>query len=296
MHLLYGFLHQKINVMNLLKKFIIGLSLITSFAQAQVGLENIIVEKDYISDTNDAVAHGGRLPAGSVTYRIYVDMLPGYAFQAAFGLPEHELRIATTTSFFNNEDKGAIIANLIQRPSLEKNTLILDSWLSVGAASEGNFGILKSDDDGVNTIANIGGFLKNADPIAGIPIKTQDGLISGKPQRVSFFGIDSIVKVFLNDQNNILNGNTLSTTSGSWLCLKGATGPTADNRVLIAQLTTNGVFSFELNIQIGTPDGAVQKYVAKNPTGTELQHPALIYSTLPIRKLNKINSKKTKGQ
>ena len=47
---------------------------------AQNGLENIIVEKYYISDGNDTIENldGGVLPVVSVTYRVYVCMLPGY--------------------------------------------------------------------------------------------------------------------------------------------------------------------------------------------------------------------------
>ena len=66
---------------------------------AQQGLEGIIVEKYYISNENDKAVDGdgGELPNNSVTYRVYVDMLPGYIFQAAYGVPEHELKISTTT-------------------------------------------------------------------------------------------------------------------------------------------------------------------------------------------------------
>jgi hypothetical protein len=264
-----------------MKKIIFALLLINNIVTAQIGLETIIVEKYYISDANDAKVSGGHLPVGSVTYRIYVDMLPNYKFQAAYGLPGHELRLATTTSFFNNEEKGVMIGNLIQDRSLDKGTLMLDSWLTVGAASYENFGTLKTDDDGVNTTVNVDGILQNSDSAAGIPIKTQDGLIPfiGKGPRVSFFGIDSIVKVLLNNTNKKNNGAVLSTTAGSWMCLKGVSVPFTENRILIAQLTTDGILSFELNIQIGAPDGSIQKFVAKNPVGEEIQHSSLIYSS-----------------
>jgi hypothetical protein len=67
------------------------------------GLEDIIVEKYYISDANDATVNsaGGVLPVGSVTYRIFVDMLPNYILQSVYGDPNHELRIQTSTLFFN---------------------------------------------------------------------------------------------------------------------------------------------------------------------------------------------------
>ena len=47
--------------------------------------------------------------------------------------------------------------------------------------------------------------------------------------------------------------------------------------VLIAQLTTNGKLSFELNLQIGTPTGGTIQFVAKNPEGNELKFKQLTY-------------------
>lgn len=258
-----------------MKNIILGLSLVlcAGYISGQ-GLEKVIVEKYYISDARDAAAFGGQLLVGSVTYRIFVDMLPGYRFQAAYGIPGHELRLATTTLFFNNEDKGGIVSSVIPYRNLKDNTVMLDSWLSAGGAAEGSFGILKTMDDGVETIVNEKGILQNSDPGAGIPIKVQDGLIAGMPPKVTSFGIDSIVDVF----KNRTIGSEFSTTNGSWATMNGAIGPDSiDNKVLIAQITTNGVFTFELNIQIGKPAGGVENYVAKNPVAKEIQLSSLAY-------------------
>lgn len=265
-----------------MKKFTLALFLlfISIYSQAQNGLEDIIVEKYYVSDANDATMNstGGVLPVGSVTYRIYADMLPGYKFQAAYGVPGHELRIETTTLFFNNEDRGAT-APTYTKSQAAHNTVMLDSWLSVGAACAGNFGILKTQDDGVSNVTNSDGVLQNTDPSAGIPLTTQDGLISGSPEAVTAVGITSEIAVF-DAQNDGTNGPLFVTSNGSWASLNGSTGPDAnDNKVLIAQITTDGVFSFELNIQIGTPSGGVENYVAQNPVADEIQLPSLIYSS-----------------
>lgn len=61
------------------KKFLLGLgmALLTgNFAQAQTGLQNVIVEKYYRSTAADTVGQSvnGILPVGSVTYRVYLDM------------------------------------------------------------------------------------------------------------------------------------------------------------------------------------------------------------------------------
>lgn len=265
-----------------MKKFTFScISLLFSIVSfAQNGLENIIVEKYYVSDANDATqnATGGVLPVGSVTYRIYVDMLPGYKFQAAYGVPGHEMRIETTTLFFNNEDRGAT-SPTYTKSQASNNTVMLDSWLSVGAACAGNFGVLKTEDDGVANVSNSDGVLQNTDPSAGIPLTTQDGLLAGSPEAVTTVGITSEIAVF-DAQNDGTNGPLFSTSNGSWASLNGSIGPDPnENKVLIAQITTDGVFSFELNIQIGTPSGGVENYVAQNPVADEIQMPELIYSS-----------------
>ena len=118
-----------------MKKIMLSLGLlvfISAFAKAQ-GLENVIVERYYVSDANDAAGSSGALPVGSVTYRIYADMLPGYKFQAIYGIPAHTLKLTTSTSFFNNEDRGATTPSYTKLQA-KANTVMLDSWFSVGAA------------------------------------------------------------------------------------------------------------------------------------------------------------------
>jgi hypothetical protein len=234
-------------------------------AQSTKGLEKVIVEKYYVSNADDATASAGILPVGSVTWRIYLDLLPGYKFKAAFGSETHPLEISTKTSFFNNEDRGSANPGF-SKTNAAKNTVMLDSWLTAGAACTGNFGVLKSDDDGVATIVNANGILKNADQSAGIPLTVQDGLIQKKdtlPGQCGFIGLENTIDVF--DATSQL-GNKFSTNNGSWYCLEGAMGPDATkNRVLIAQLTTEGELFFKLNVAIGTPEGKSEYYVPENP-------------------------------
>ncbi len=260
----------------------LGFLLIGALAQAQNGLENVIVETYYISDANDAAANldGGVLPVGSVTYRVYADMLPGYKFQAGYGVPGHECRIETTTLFFNNEDRGNTTPTYTKTQS-GFNTVMLDSWLSVGAACAGNYGILKSEDNGLNTVVNSYSpmVLQNANATIGIPLTTQDGLIitGALPEPVTQVGIATEIEVF-NNQNDGTNGPAFITSNGSWAALNGAVGPdSTENKVLIAQITTDGIFSFELNIQIGTPTFGVQNYVAKDPIANEIQTTFMTY-------------------
>jgi hypothetical protein len=136
------------------------------------------------------------------------------------------------------------------------------------------------DDGNANVINNYSPMvLQNNDPAAGIPLTTQDGFIAGTPEPVTAVGISNEITVFDN-QNDGTNGPVFSTYNGSWASLNGSFGPdTIDNKVLIAQITTDGVLSFKLNIQIGTPTGGVENYVADNPIGTEVQMASLTYSS-----------------
>ena len=253
--------------------------LFTQVVLSQQGLEKIIVEKYYISNALDTAAnyYAGKLPVNSTTYRIYVDMLPGYKFQAAYGSPEHTLKMNTTTHFFNNTDHGATIANTIPYRTLKKNTVMLDSWISVGSAGEDCVGILKTEDDTIATINHEKKFLRNENKVMGESLLKKDGLIhNGKAPRPMFFNLDSAASVFAGYKN----GNSFIVNNGAWACLGGTYGIDSlkTNRVLIAQITTDGDFSFELNIQIGTPkNGVSQKYVARNPIGDEICIPSLIY-------------------
>ena len=262
---------------NFTKSILTGLafSFICAYATAQnsTGLQNIIVEKYYVSNADDAAASIGVLPVGSVTYRVFVDMKPGYKFQAAYGSPAHSLFIKTKTSFFNNEDRGGI-SPTYTKSQAKNNTVMLDSWLSGGATCVGNYGILKSEDDGAATVVNADGILINTDVMAGIPLTTQDGLKTGTPGSFSKVGIDDAIVVF--DATSQV-GNSFTTSNGAWSCIEGAVGSDTTNKVLIAQITTDGEFSFELNMQLGTPSGGTEQYVAKNAVDLETIFPGLTY-------------------
>ncbi|MCW3083328.1 MAG: hypothetical protein JWP12_694 [Bacteroidetes bacterium] len=263
---------------NTLKNVIAGALLTTlgsaTFAQ---GLESVIVEKYYVADAADAAGSVGTLAVGSVTYRVYVDLLPGYKFEALYGVPGHTMTINTTTTFFNNEDRGATTPSYTKAQAAG-NTVMLDSWFSAGAAASNQMGILKSEDDGAANQTNADGILQNTDPQAGIPLTTQDGFIAGTPQSVTFVGLSTTdLNVF--DATSAV-GNSFSTSNGSIACLVGSTGPVpATNKVLVGQFTTDGTFTFALNIQIGTPSGGTENYVATSPASGEISIPSLIYNS-----------------
>lgn len=240
------------------------------------GLEDIIVERYYVSNADDSVGSIGTLPVGSVTYRIFVDMAPGYKFQMLYGDTDHDMLFETTTTFFNNEDRGAKTPTYTKTQA-KLNTVMLDSWVTVGAACAGNFGVLKSEDDGVATVVNSDGILQNNNPLAGIPISQQDGLLAGTPESITILGIQSELEVF-NDVS--LFGGQLYSTNGTWASLYGSKGPTPTNQVLVAQITTKGVFNFRFNIQIqDTATFTTYKYVHSSPLPDEIMFPGLTYSS-----------------
>jgi hypothetical protein len=256
------------------------------------GLEDVIVETYYISDANDATVNdGGTLPAGTTTYRIYLDLAPNTKVETIYGSPNHELRIETTTLFFNNQDRGEITGDLIGDNRLDENTVALDSWLTIGAASDAHLGILKTEDTDGSIVGgenNDGGsegiaegLLANDDPEAGIPLTTADGLIEGAVPGVQRIAVNaSIWDVF----DNVNDGPLFSTNNGAWAVLGGFVSPTPSNRVLIAQITTNGDLSFSLNVRVSSADGSGDPidYVSGEPQGAEVFFPALNFPLVEV--------------
>ena len=269
---------------NTLKKIFISLAFaLTGSAVSAQGLENVIVETYYVADVNDNAFSGangdGILPIGSVTYRLYVDMLPGYKFEALYGVPGHPLNLNSSLPFFNNEDRGSTTPNWTKVQG-SHNTVMLDSWFSVGAACNGQVGVLKADDNGVANVVNTDGILQNTIGM-GIPLTAQDGMKAGTPQPVTYVGLSvSDLDVF---DGVSLVGNSFTTSNGSIASLNGSYGAdTLTNRVLVGQFTTAGDFCFNLNIQIGTPGGGYENWVAATPLGNEMQAQFLNYCSATV--------------
>jgi len=225
-------------------------------------LENVIVETYYVADSSDYIdTTGGILPRGSVTYRIYIDMKPGYALQMVYGDKMHELFIKTSTSFFNNQFCLAITGFNIHNKEVNLNSVALDSWITMGAATRLHTGILKSDD-------------KDGSILKRTSLSKADGLTDGVFPTFKAFNID------LDFFKNRKDASRFSTQNGAWYALEGVKGPDENNRVLIAQLTTNGKLSFDLNVQLRTiTKGGWVKFVANNPGKYEVQHNGLSFKS-----------------
>ncbi len=258
--------------MKRVKILFIIISFFSFHAQAQNGLTNtdksalegIIVEKYFIADSSDYNDTLNPLPKGTITYRIYVDMKPDYTLQLVYGNEKHPLTIQTSTQFYNNADCGALIGYNVNYLKVNRSTFALDSWLTINSASNQYAGILKSEDaDG--SVLNRHSLNKT------------DGFTQGNLPVIKPFNID------LNFFNNDTNASLFSTNNGGWAAItgvkSGSKGPTVENRVLIAQLTTDGKLSFDLNIQIGTPSGGAVQFVSKHAEGAEIKFDQLSFTT-----------------
>ena len=279
------------------KNILIALTvLFTGIASAQTGLDSVIVEKYYVSDENDSIGSSGILPVGSVTYRFYADMDSGYNLQVVYGSPTHLLKFTTTTSFFNNNDFGGVLP-AYSSGNAKKNSVMLDSWLTMGAACNGFWGILKTEDDGLTNFVNSDGLIQNNNPFAGVPVNEKDGMLAGTVTPASLLG-NFNYDVF---GDGTLDSDSLGIDNGSWYVLGGVTGPTKNNRVLFAQVTTNGTLQYELNLllgkDLGNGNSLSEKYVAKDPVSAEMsgEKYKLSGEIVPpeVSRVNKINELNT---
>lgn len=223
------------------------------------GLEGIVVERYYVSDANDASDTDGStdLGVGEVTYRVFVDLKPGYKLITVGGFPDHEISFNTTTSFFYNDDRGESWGGNINDIHLNKNTVAIDSWLSAGASTDGYWGVMKNEDtDGSVFGANDGGstgtpLLVNNDASIGLPLTTADGLLVGTPPGI--LSVGTAPTIF-----NDAGGATYSSSNFAWSSSIGnVEGPTASNKLLVGQFTTDGVLSYCLNVWLRIPDSLV---------------------------------------
>ena len=269
-----------------MKKSLLFIAVVlTSFLSfAQVGLEGIVVEKYYVSDaadSTDAAESGAVYPlhVGSVTYRVYANLLPGYKVITVFATPEHTLNIQTSTAFYNDPSYGFKVYQGTSVNNTKKNTTLIDSYLTIGGVANGLCGVLKAEDtDG--TIGNNQGILANNDVLAGLPIMGVDGvdgLMPGAPVVPNILGISTELDIF--DQTV---GNGFTANDAAIATLGGVEGVTPSNHVLLGQFTTDGVFSFRLNLQLATPvAGESQIFVPDSAAAGEFVDTTLVYSSVP---------------
>lgn len=255
-----------------------------SFAKAQ--LEKIVVEKYYITDANDATdLTGGLIQVGTTTYRIYIDLLPNTRLKSVYGSAGHPIIFESTAPFYNHATDGQTYAKEFLKNRYSEGLVALDTWMTLGQTSKTQagktyFGIPKvADTDGsfIGGTNNDGGsasiaagLLNNSDALLGIPLTTADGMdtMANIPSNWLTVGLVDIAT----GQDNSIFGSITSGTSFSseqfLLQNSGVFGVNQfENQILVAQLTTAGELTFELNIELevnvnGTP--STLKYVARD--------------------------------
>jgi hypothetical protein len=268
---------------------------------ASAQLEKVIVEKYYVSDSNDFTdTSGGIVPIGSTTYRIYIDLAPGSILKKIYGDPNHPFEITSTEVFFNNILDGKSFGKDLTKVSLSENTVALDSWITLGQVPKKQgtktyYGILKNQDDDGSFIGGINndggsslitsGLLINNDPSCGIPLIVSDGIdtMTLTPNSWSDVGVVD----FTSGNDSTIFGSLVPKkefiSTGFSLSNSGVTGVNLDsNQIIIAQLTTKGDLSFKINLELeelvnGVP--TLVKYVAKDTllVAGEIFNPFLSY-------------------
>ena len=252
-----------------------------SFFKLHAQIENITVEKYYVSESKDATdTTGGRLTEGSITYRIYADLVEGSRVLGIFGDSLHPLVFESTAPFFNNAYRGKSFGYSITSSSLLRNTMALDTWLTIGYATNKHLGILKSLDPDTSILGGpyndggsaeiAGGLLVNSNSESGLPLTVADGLMLSAESPEGFVN-QGFIDIYTGEDSTIF-GNTNSSNSfiGKEVFLfndAGIGNLTAENHVLLAQLTTSGELRFKLNLEIlQTIDGneTLIKYVARD--------------------------------
>lgn len=262
--------------------FGLGMAMLGGFTAQAQGVQGIIIEKYYKTDAADATnasnnGAASALVVGSTVYRVYVDMAPNYKLNAVYGSPTHDWKISTTTNFYNDPNNGVPVGP--QGTSIvntKKNTVLIDSWLTMGGVAVGKVGVLKTEDaDG--SIGNSNGvLLNNPGGVYGVAINSvivgaQDGLAPGVPSNVTAVGLNNQEVIF--DQTP---GGAFFVNNGSIASLSGVVGTTTTNAVLIGQFTTDGTLGFELNVQVqNTLTGIPENWVANNPQAGEFTLAAL---------------------
>ncbi len=250
--------------------------------QTGIGLEGIEVETFYISNTLDQTNHG--IPVGSRTYRVYVNMLPGYTLQSVYGSQSgggdiDSLVFYSSAPFWNETVNGYFSADVVANTDLTIGGTMVDSWFSFGSGGGTRKGTLKiNDSDG-----GLATSLANTNPQMGGLLSVSDGRFNNTPNALaaSYTGADLSLPPFNTFYDTQLSRrfSTASLPNGFaiYSTTSGATGSGTDNRVLIGQFTTTGNFGFFINVQLGTPTpGVSEVYVAQSPQSGEFTHPSLI--------------------
>jgi hypothetical protein len=242
-----------------MKKLFLGITLVLSsvVAFSQGHLENVIVER--ITPSAAAVTADPAL-TGTTAYRVFVDLAAGWEMSGVYGETGNQLLIQTTTDFYNYA-AGVYAGRSATSGQFGNAAGRLDSYITIGSFTGTRVGVQiledpEADGDGYTTQS------------------TNDNLAYSPgfdTQLETVFGAD------------VTGTSSLSTFDGAWVDQTGYATTLFGNRILIGQFTTDGDFSFALNIQIRDLNGNIEKYTAGPATPTEIneyQYARLNYTSV----------------
>jgi hypothetical protein len=233
-----------------------------AFAWAQ--LEGVFVETYYVADSIDASFESETpIQEGSVTYRVFLKLIPGSSLIEIFGDESHPFRVESTRRFFNHYN-GVTYGYLANRADYEDDTFGLDTYITLGqVAKQGNnrfFG-LPRDQDSTSFIGgdNSNGVLEGLSEVDGIEILNLS-INDFNAYGVEDFNTGNDTTIF-----GSLNVDSVYMSNSMKLQCSGVYGVLSDsNYVMIAQLTTLGDLTFSINALVRDSSGSEIRYVSNN--------------------------------
>jgi hypothetical protein len=250
------------------------------------GIEGLYVEPYYTAGEQDYDSAAWiPLKPGTVTWRVFVDLAPGWKVQAIYGSETHPLEITTSTRFYNDPLNDEARAEILDPKAVTTGHAILDSWLAMGSASARHTGVPKLEDSDGSLFSelNKGDKLSNLFEDRFYGLQFSDGLIAGTPANVNRIGADLTC---FQGRSEI---SSFRVSNGALAVVEGVRGATASNYVLLGQFTTDGELTLELNLQLIRPDGVSEQYVARNAIGNEVLCEHLLWKSSALQKQNTNN-------
>jgi hypothetical protein len=250
--------------------------LIASFGlQAQGALEDVIVEPWYTTTAGELGIENVPDTTTFTSYRIYIDLAEDYVLQAIFGNRTHALHLGSTGTVYNCATNGVNTGNYIDPRRMTRDNLILDSFITMKSVSNWHYAVpLEDDHDGSVLCDAEKSDTDHSGTMAERFCKLEkDGLLKGEPIPVEVILMD------LYGWKDSTDSARISTNNGAWAVRQGVVGPTEKNRVLVAQITTDGDIFFEFNLQVNVPSGGPEQYVARDASGNEELFEKLRYNS-----------------
>jgi hypothetical protein len=184
---------------------------------------------------------------------------------------------SATEDIYNNED-GASLGYEINRNRVRQGTVALDSWLTIGqilrTGTDVQFGVPKNQDQNgaaasIGIGNNLDSLLKNKIPAIGIPLNVADGFMPN-PTRPTDWLSQGFTDFITGEEATIFSSDLIGKSFESnnvFIRNSGSIGVNPDsNYILLAQITSVGELSFEINIEVVDKNGKLLKYVADGGT------------------------------